>query len=73
MTDTRTVDLASPEAASGEFAPGMPPEQVNAWLEHLQADMRRVRSRLEYLRAEQTRLESQRHLLAELLGSSTPV
>jgi len=42
-------------------------------LEHVQDDLRRVRARLEYLRAEQSRLENQQHLLAELLASSTTV
>ena len=50
---------------------GLPPEQVHAWLEHVQEDLRRVRARLEYLRAEQQRLESQQHLLAELLTASS--
>ena len=50
---------------------GLPPEQVHAWLEHVQEDLRRVRARLEYLRAEQSRLESQQHLLAELLAASS--
>jgi hypothetical protein len=52
---------------------GLPPEQVHAWLTHVQADMREVRNRIEYLRAEQSRLEAQRRLLAELLTSSNPV
>ncbi len=68
MTNTQTVDMPRAEPPM----PGMPPEQVNAWLDSLQTDMRRVRSRLEYLRAEQTRLESQLHLLAALLSSTTP-
>lgn len=70
-TETRgqTVDMP-------RFAPdtcGLPPEQVHAWLQHVQADMREVRNRIEFLRAEQSRLESQRRLLAELLTSSTPI
>jgi hypothetical protein len=49
---------------------GLPPEQVQAWLRHVQEDMRQVRTRIEYLRAEQSRLESQQRLLAQLLTSS---
>jgi hypothetical protein len=49
---------------------GLPPEQVQAWLGQVQDDVRRVRARLEYLRAEETRLVAQQQLLAELLASS---
>jgi hypothetical protein len=68
-TRGQTVDMPRVDAASC----GLPPEQVHAWLNHVQADMREVRNRIEYLRAEQSRLESQRRLLAELLTSSTPI
>ena len=53
---------------------GLPPDQVHAWLAQIQDDVRRVRARLEYLRAEESRLEAQQQLLAELLtASSGPV
>jgi hypothetical protein len=49
---------------------GLPPDQVQAWLAQVQDDVRRVRARLEYLRAEESRLEAQQLLLNELLTSS---
>jgi len=68
---TTTTQMADARAESASV--GLPPEQVHAWLEHVQDDLRRVRARLEYLRAEQSRLESQQRLLAELLASSTAI
>ena len=68
MTTTTTRTEAG--RAGRAAACGLPPEQVHAWLEHVQDDLRRS-GRLEYLRAEQSRLESQQQLLAELLASST--
>jgi hypothetical protein len=65
MTTTTQPGATRAEPA----AVGLPPEQVHAWLDHVQDDLRRVRARLEYLRAEQSRLESQRQLLAKLLAS----
>ena len=69
------------EVASDEPVPvvadasrvGLPLEQVRAWLERVQEDLRRIQSRLQYLEAEQTRLQEQHHIVAELLTSSTPV
>jgi hypothetical protein len=66
-----TTTAQSYETQAAPAPVGLPPEQVHAWLEHVQEDLRRVRARLEYLRAEQQRLESQQHLLAELLASSS--
>lgn len=65
MTATSTTQLRADAATCG-----LPPDQVHAWLAQVQDDLRRVRSRLEYLRAEEQRLEGQQHLLAELLASS---
>ena len=48
-------------------------EQVRAWLEQVQDDLRRVQARVEYLQHEQARLESQHRLVAELISSSTPI
>ena len=73
-TDARgqTVDMPRFEAQPGADVGtcGLPQEQVHAWLQHVQADMQEVRNRIEFLRAEQSRLEAQRRLLAELLTSS---
>ena len=79
MTTTSTrMPAAAPSRADAPTrtdAPscGLPSDQVHEWLEHVQGDLRRVRARLEYLRAEQARLENQQHLLAELLASSSAV
>ena len=54
----------------GDATCGLPPDQVQAWLAQVQDDVRRVRARLEYLRAEESRLEAQQQLLGELLTSS---
>jgi hypothetical protein len=66
MTTTQTANM--PRLESGMA--GLPQEQVQAWLQHVQGDMREVRTRIEYLHAEQLRLESQQRLLAELLTSN---
>jgi hypothetical protein len=65
MTATTTTSTRADAATCG-----LPPEQVQAWLGQVQDDVRRVRARLEYLRAEETRLVAQQQLLAELLTSS---
>ena len=52
---------------------GLPVDQVRAWLEQVQDDLRKVEARVEYLQLEQTRLQTQHQLVAELLSSSTPV
>ena len=73
MTTTSTR-MPTPAATRADAPPcGLPSDQVHQWLEHVQDDLRRVRARLEYLAAEQSRLENQQHLLAELLASSTAV
>ncbi len=51
---------------------GLPLDQVRAWLEQVQEDLRRIQTRLAYLEAEQTRLQEQHHIVAELLTSSIP-
>jgi uncharacterized membrane protein len=71
MTTTTTARMPAPARAVGAASCGLPPEQVHEWLEHVQDDLRRVRARLEFLRAEQARLENQQHLLAELLAASS--
>jgi hypothetical protein len=53
-------------------SPGLPPEQVRAWLACVRDDLARVRARLEYLKLEEQRLEEQHHLLAQLFESSVP-
>ena len=77
-TTTRARERTRADAPIEPLAPtapvcGLPVDQVHEWLERVQDDLRRVRARLEYLRAEQARLENQQHLLAELLASSTAV
>lgn len=69
---TTTTRLASPERAAVPSC-GLPPDQIHEWLERVQEDLRGVGARLEYLRAEQLRLENQQHLLGELLAASTAV
>ena len=50
---------------------GLPSEQVHAWLENVQDQIRRVQTRIEYLQAEQARLQEQESLLMELMASAT--
>ncbi|MGQ0825045.1 MAG: hypothetical protein ACT4OX_08480 [Actinomycetota bacterium] len=59
-------------AATSTDAPvsGLPPDQVHAWLESVQDQVRRVQTRIEYLQAEQARLQEQESLLMELLASA---
>jgi len=66
---TTTPRTAQPTPAATPIC-GLPSDQVHAWLEQVHEDLRRVRARLEYLRAEQSRLENQQHLLAELLAAA---
>ena len=75
MTTTTTrIPTAAEAPTRADAAPcGLPSDQVHQWLEHVQDDLRRVRARLEYLRAEQARLENQQQLLAELLAASSAV
>ena len=72
------AEAPAPEAASRLLPAaagrvGLPPDQVRAWLEHVQEDLRRIHARVRQLEAEQTRLQAQHHIVAELLTSSTPV
>ena len=75
MTTTTThLPTQAPAPTLGDAQQcGLPSGQVHEWLEHVQDDLRRVRARLEYLHAEQQRLENQQHLLAELLAASSAV
>jgi hypothetical protein len=52
---------------------GLPVDQVRAWLEQVEEDLRNVEARVQFLQSEQTRLQSQHQLVAELISSSTPV
>jgi hypothetical protein len=65
-------DTAEP-IARPTMSVGLPLEQVRAWLEQVQEDLRKVEARVQYLQAEQTRLQGQHQLVAELISSSTPV
>ena len=52
---------------------GLPLDQVRAWLEQVKDDSRKVQQRVQYLELEQTRLQDQHHLVAELITSSSSV
>ncbi len=52
-------------------ARGIAADQVRAWLAQVDDDLRKVRARVEYLRAEQARLDEQQRLMAQLLTTST--
>ena len=52
---------------------GLPLDQVRAWLEQVKDDLRKVQARVEFLQFEQTRLQGQHHLVAELISSTTAV
>jgi hypothetical protein len=52
---------------------GLPLDQVRAWLDQVQDDLAKVDARVEYLQHEQTRLQEQHRLVAELISSSNPV
>ena len=57
--------------ASDQQISGIPPDQVQGWLESVQEQLRRVQTRIEYLQAEQARLQEQESLLMELLASAS--
>ena len=59
-------------AAPAQSGAGLPLEQVRAWLEQVKDDLRKVQARVEYLQFEQTRLQDQHHLVAELISSANP-
>jgi hypothetical protein len=65
--------VSEPTASAPASRVGLPLDQVRAWLEHVQEDLRRIQTRLQQLEAEQIRLQEQHHIVAELLTSSTPV
>jgi hypothetical protein len=58
------------EAPTGTAVCGVAPDQVRAWMDAVQDDLRQVRARVQFLRAEQSRLEDQQRLVAELITSS---
>lgn len=64
--------VASAPRSSSSNA-GIAADQVSAWLERVEDDLRKVRARMEYLHHEQARLEAQQSLVTELLTSSTPL
>ncbi len=69
---TTTGRRAPPERAAVPSC-GLAPDQIHEWLERVQEDLRRVVGRLEYLRAEQSRLENHEHLADEFLTVGTAV
>ena len=66
---TTTPRTAQPTPAAAPIC-GLPSDQVHEWLQHVHEDLCRVHARLEYLRAEQSRLENQQRLLVELLAAA---
>ena len=64
--------IHEPRARPGSDV-GLPVDQVRAWLEQVEEDLRMVEARVQFLQCEQTRLQSQHQLVAELISSSTPV
>jgi hypothetical protein len=71
----QVIDLASRKKsrAPEPVTAGLPLEQVRAWLEQVKDDLRKVQARVEYLQFEQTRLQSQHHLVAELMSSTSAI
>ena len=71
----RVIDIAAGDRPSPVEVPsaGLPLDQVRAWLEQVKDDLRKVQARVEYLQFEQTRLQGQRHLVAELISATTAV
>jgi len=72
----QVIDLASRKKTRHTADPataGLPLDQVRAWLEQVKDDLRKVQARVEYLQFEQTKLQSQHHLVAELISSTTSV
>jgi hypothetical protein len=72
----QVIDLASRKKTRHAVDPataGLPLDQVRAWLEQVKDDLRKVQARVEYLQFEQTKLQSQHHLVAELISSTTSV
>ena len=72
-----TAAVVEPVAADPVAQPstevGLPLDQVHAWLGQVEEDLRMIQARVEYLLAEQARLQSQHQLVAELINSSKPV
>jgi hypothetical protein len=71
----RVIDIAARDRPSPVGAPsaGLPLDQVRAWLEQVKDDLRKVQARVEYLQFEQSRLQGQQHLVAELISATTAV
>jgi hypothetical protein len=75
-TTPQVIDLASRKKTLHPADPataGLPLDQVRAWLEQVKDDLRKVQARVEHLQFEQTKLQSQHHLVAELISSTTSV
>jgi hypothetical protein len=56
--------------ADATFA-GLPPEQVQSWLDSINQQIQRVQTRLDYLQSELARLQEQEGLLLELMASAS--
>lgn len=61
---------AAPQRAAAVC--GVEADQVRAWMDQVQEDLRQVRARVQFLRLEQARLVDQQRLVAELITSSNP-
>jgi hypothetical protein len=77
VADPRVV-WATDASAPAPRRPGLPgsgisAENVRVWMDQVEADLRKVRARIEYLTAEQARLDEQQRLMAQLLTTSSPL
>ena len=63
----------APDAVTSTPPVGLPLEQLREWLDQVHADLQRVQLRLEFLRAEQQRLQGQHRLVEDLITTSEPV
>ena len=65
-----TMPDTSRPAREGGAGCGLPPEQVQAWMDTVRADLLRVQARLAYLHLEELRLAEQHRLLTQLLAAT---
>ena len=72
--DTRPVaEPDAPDAATSAPPVGLPLDQLREWLDQVHADLEKVQLRLEFLRAEQHRLQGQHRLVEDLITTSETV
>lgn len=63
----------APDAVSATPPVGLPLDQLRAWLDQVESDLQKVQLRLEFLHAEQHRLQGQHRLVEDLIASNDPV